>query len=226
VIRTLKRKRIALLSSAEDLYSKELAASFRGEASRLGVQLVAERTIARGTTDFTKDLQALKQAKPDVIYTPLYYNAMVPIAHQAHALSIPGAAFIGADGWDAESFLQDAGDDLEGALMTNHWAPDAPWPMAQRFIALYKERFGREPSSLAALGHDAALILLDAIARTSSPTPTALRDAIAATHIEGATGPISFDASRNPNKPVIVNRIRAKKFTYHASASFGPEDPR
>ena len=225
VVRTLKRTRIALLYSPDDLYSKGLATEFRAEALRLGVQPVAEQTIARGATDFTKELQALKQAKADAIYTPIYYNMMVPIARQARSLAMAGSLFIGADGWDTESFLEDVGGELEGAFMTNHWAPDAPWPTAVTFIAAFKARFGREPNSLAALGYDAALILLDALTRSSSPTPAAIRDAIASTHIDGATGPITFDASRNPTKPVIVVQIRAKKFAYYGSTSAGSEDP-
>src|SRR5262249_39044378 len=126
-----------------------------------------------------------------------------------------GDMFVGSDGWDANELLSDAGAELEGAYFTNHYAPDIPWPHSQEFVKKYKERYGHDPSSIAVLGYDAAKVLADALGRAASPTPAGIRDAIAATKgFQGASGTITINAERNADKPIVIVKIKDKKFTY------------
>jgi branched-chain amino acid transport system substrate-binding protein len=156
-------------------------------------------------------------AKPDIIYAPVYYNHMVPIARQAKAAGIKGEMFLGGDGWDAESLLTDAGDEMEGAYFTNHYAPDMDSPNSKAFVAKYKERFKRDPSSLGAMGYDAAMVLVDSIKRAKVDTPEGIRDAIAETKgFQGATGTITINSERNAEKPVVIVQIKGKKYTFHS----------
>jgi branched-chain amino acid transport system substrate-binding protein len=118
--------------------------------------------------------------------------------------------------------LKGAASELEGAYLTNHYAPDVPWPNSQKFVASYRARYHREPSSLAAQGYDAARLLYDGIARASALTPDAIKDALAATKgFQGATGTISIDENRNAQKPVVVVQIKGGKFTYHSTFAGG-----
>ena len=64
--------------------------------------------------------------------------------------------FVGGDGWDSEELPKIAGDAINGNFFTNHYAPDVPWPNSQKFVAKYKERYKRDPSSLAAMGYERA----------------------------------------------------------------------
>jgi branched-chain amino acid transport system substrate-binding protein len=154
------------------------------------------------------------------VYAPIYYNAMVPIARQAKAAGVPGSKFVGGDGWDADTLLTDAGDEMEGAYFTNHYAPDVPWPNAQAFLKAYKGRFKRDPTSLAAMGYDSAKLLFDAIGRTKADTPEGIRDAIAETKgFAGATGTISIDPARNADKSIVIVQVKNKKFTYYATVN-------
>jgi branched-chain amino acid transport system substrate-binding protein len=218
VVKTLGKKRIAILYASDVLYSSGLAKEFKDQAKALGAEIVIEKSFLQTETNFTTYLNEIKAAHPDIIYSPTYYNHMVPIARQAKAAGIPGEMFVGGDGWDAESLLKDAGDEIEGAYFTNHYAPDVPWPNSQKFVAKYKARFGRDPSSLAAMGYDSAQVLFDAIGRAKGADPTSIRDAIAETkNFQGATGTISIDANRNADKPIVVVQIKGKKFTYHST---------
>ncbi|HEY4120521.1 MAG TPA: ABC transporter substrate-binding protein, partial [Byssovorax sp.] len=174
---------------------------------------------------------------PDVIYAPIYYNAMSQIARQAKAAGVPGSMFVGGDGWDANELLTDAGAELEGAFFTNHYAPDVPWENSKRFVAKYTERFKRSPSSLAAQGYDAAKMLADAMGRAKVDGPPgddkardaardAIRQAIQDTkNFNGATGTITINAERNADKPVVVVQIKDKKFTYYATVGGGASAP-
>jgi branched-chain amino acid transport system substrate-binding protein len=148
---------------------------------------------------------------------------MIPLARQASALGLKGSLFLGGDGWDASELLEKAGAELEGALFMNHWAIDAPSPENTAFVGSYRARYGRDPTGLAAMGHDAAAVLANALARSRDESPGAVRDALAETRdFVGASGAISFPSGGEPAKDVVVIRIHNRRFTYHASVRPAP----
>ncbi len=122
----LGKKRIALLYATDELYSSGLAEQVRKELAKHGTTMVAEKGFLKKETNFTTYLNELKDAKPDIIYAPIFYNQMALIARQAKALGLKGEMFVGGDGWDGPELLTDAGDELEGAYFTNFYAPDVP----------------------------------------------------------------------------------------------------
>lgn len=216
--KTLGKSKVAILFVAQDAYSSGLADAFRQSAKALGATIVADKGYQKGETNFTTYLSELKAAGPELVYVPVYYTDMVPIARQAKALGMPGSTFLGGDGWDSEDLLRGAKAELEGAYFTNHYAPDVPWPGSQAFVSAYREKFGREPSSLAAQAYDSARLLFDAIERAHEVSPQAIRDSLAQTKgFQGATGTISMDEQRNAQKPLVVVQIREGKFAYHAT---------
>jgi branched-chain amino acid transport system substrate-binding protein len=220
IVKKMGKKRIGLLYASDDVYSSGLAQQFRDAAKKLGGDVVIAKSFLHTETNFTTYINEIRDAKPELIYAPIYYNAMVPIARQAKAARVPGSMFVGGDGWDAETLLTDAGEEMEGAFFTNHYAPDVPWPNSQRFLKDYKERFKHDPSSLSALGYDSALLLFDAIGRAKADTPEAIRDAIAETkNFVGATGTVTMDAQRNADKSIVIVQIKNKKFTYYAAVN-------
>jgi len=211
----LNKKKVAILYASDDLYSSGLANEFRTEAKKLGMEIVIEKSFLKNETNFTTYLNEIKGASPEMIYAPVYYNAMVPIARQAKATGLSGSMFIGGDGWHDESLVDGAGEEMEGAYFTNHYSPDMPSENSKAFVKKYSDRFKHEPSSLAAQGYDAALLLADAIGRAKADTPESIRDAIAETkEFQGATGAITINEQRNADKPIVVVQIKGKKFTY------------
>jgi len=218
VVTSLAKKRIALLFASDVIYSTELSRTFAQEAKRLGAEIVLERSFLQTETDFAPHLTAIARSKAEVVYAPTYYNHMIAVARQMKASGLRADRFVGADGWDAEELLREAGVALEGAYFTNHWVVDAPWPASRRFVEGYARRFHHDPSTLAATGHDAALVLADALARASGDSREAVRDAIAQTkNVEGATGTIGIDDARNAAKPMVVVRIQGQKARFHAA---------
>ena len=183
---------------------------------------MAEKGFLKTETNFTTYLNELKDAKPDIIYAPIYYNAMIPIARQAKAVGLTGDMFVGGDGWDADALLDGRRRRARGRLL--HRPLRARRPLAE----LAGVRQGLQgalqarPRGIAAMGYDAAKLLADAIGRAKGDTPEAIRDAIANTKgFQGATGTITINAERNADKPIVVVQIKGKKFTYHSTV-----DPR
>jgi branched-chain amino acid transport system substrate-binding protein len=218
IVSKLGKKKVGLLFASDDLYSSGLADDFRKELKKRGGELVVEKGFLKKETNFTTYLNEIKDAKPEIIYAPIYYNQMALIARQAKAAGIKGDMFAGGDGWDADELLSDAGEELEGAYFTNFYAPDVPWPNSKAFREEYVKRFKHDPSSLAAMGYDAAKVLADAIKRAKDDSPESIRQAIQDTKdFAGATGAITIDGERNADKPVVVVQIKGKKFTYFST---------
>ena len=66
---------------------------------------------------------------------------------------------------------------------------------------------------MAALGYDAALIMVDAIKRAGDTDRDKIRDAIAATkNFPGVTGNITIDEERNAVKPLVMLQVKGDKF--------------
>jgi branched-chain amino acid transport system substrate-binding protein len=215
---TMGKKKLALLFASDDLYSSGLATEFRDEVKRLGAELIIEKSFLKSETNFTTFINEIRDAKPDLIYAPIYYTAMVPIARQAKASGIKGELFVGGDGWHADSLLESAWEEMEGAYFTTHFTSDVPWPDAKAFVTKYQAKFKHEPTALGAMGYDAAKVLADAIGRAKADTAEALREAIQETKgFQGATGTISINAERNADKPIVIAQIKGKKFTYHST---------
>ena len=216
VASTLNKKKVAILYATDDLYSSGLAAEFEKELKNLGGEVVIKKGFLKTETNFTTYVNEVKDAKPEVIYAPVYYDVMAPLARQAKAAGVNGDMFVGGDGWDGLA-PEDLAN-MEGAYFTNHYAPDVPWANAQGFRKRYNDKYKHDPTGLAAMGFDAAGVLADAFKRAKTDTPQGVRDAIAETKdYAGATGSITINADRNAEKDVVIVQIKDKQYKYHSS---------
>ena len=214
--RTLKAQKIAIFSDVAAPYSVGLAQYFREPFLAGGGQIVAEQKYTGGDKDFKAQLTAIKSLKPDAIMVPGYYTDVGLIVAQARQLGITVPLF-GGDGWEAPELIQIAGSEaLQGTYYSTHFSPENTDPVAQKFVAAYRARYGGEtPDAMAALGYDSAMVLADAIRRAGSTESAKLRDALAATSgYAGATGATTLDANRDASKPAVIITVKDGKFQY------------
>ena len=214
--RTLKAQKIAIFSDVAAPYSVGLAQFFREPFLAGGGQIVAEQKYTGGDKDFKAQLTAIKSLKPDAIMVPGYYTDVGLIVAQARQLGITVPLF-GGDGWEAPELIQIAGSEaLQGTYYSTHFSPENTDPVAQKFVAAYRSRYGGEtPDAMAALGYDSAMVLADAIRRAGSTESAKLRDALAATSgYAGATGATTLDANRDASKPAVIITVKDGKFQY------------
>ena len=147
---------------------------------------------------------------------PGYSTDVGLIVAQARQLGITVPLF-GGDGWEAPELIQIAGSEaLQGTYYSTHFSPENTDPVAQKFVAAYRARYGGEtPDAMAALGYDSAMVLADAIRRAGSTESAKLRDALAATSgYAGATGATTLDANRDASKPAVIITVKDGKFQY------------
>jgi branched-chain amino acid transport system substrate-binding protein len=213
-LNSLKKTRVAVLTDVRQDYSVGLAQSFKEHFTKNGGSVVAEQSYNSGDQDFEAQLTSIKAASPEAIFVPGYYNEVALIALQARELGIT-VPLMGGDGWDSPMLTQIGGTALEGNFFTNHFSTEDQSPIIQDFIREFNRRFNRDPDGMAALGYDAAKVLLDAMVRSGSTEPAKVRDALATTKdFQGVTGKITIDENRNANKSVVVLTIKENGFHY------------
>jgi branched-chain amino acid transport system substrate-binding protein len=211
---TLKAKNVAVLKDNKSDYSLGLSQYFTETFTKLGGVIVAEEAYSKGDNDFRGQLTVIKGKKPDAIYVPGYYTDVGAIARQARELGIT-APLLGGDGWESEKLFEIGGSALAGSYFSNHYSTDNPAPAVQNFIKSYEAKFGSKPDSLAALGYDAAMVVVEAIKRAGSTEGQKVRDEIAKTKDHaGVAGTISLDAQRNAVKPAVVLQVKEDRNVY------------
>jgi branched-chain amino acid transport system substrate-binding protein len=214
----LRVTRAAILADTTSLYPVALAAAFTSGFTDRGGTVVVADAYQSGAVDPTV-VGRLAAAKVEAIYLPGYYADVAAIAIQLRKLG-SRAILLGGDGWDSPELAPLAGAAIEGGYYTNHFAIDDPRADTREFALRYTESYGAPPDALAALGYDAALVVLDALERTPALDGANLSEAIAATTIEGASGRITFGGARDPAKPVHVLQMKAQ--APHFAASIQP----
>lgn len=228
-VQNLHAKKAAVMWDKSNQYSDGLAQYFEQSFKQLGGTIVSEQHYSATDSSFQSPLTNIKATSPDILYVPGYYGNIGPIAKQARQIGLT-VPLMGGDGWDSEKLIEGAGGPggaLEGSYFTNHYSVDNPDPKVQSFVSAYKTKYGSRPDALAALGYDAAGVLIAALKTIGPPSDgdfasdayrAKLRDAIAATKdYDGITGKITLNADRNAVKPAVVLQIHGAGYVYKAT---------
>jgi branched-chain amino acid transport system substrate-binding protein len=214
---TLKMDKVAILKDVKNDYSIGLADAFKASFTALGGSIVVEQSYSAGDTDFSAQLTAIKGSAAQALYVPGYYSEVGAIARTKDRLGLK-MPMMGGDGWDAPDLFTIGGAALDGSYFSNHFAPDAATPKAQKFVVDFKKKYGVEPTGLGALGYDAAAVLFAAIERAGSLESEKIRVAMGQTKdFEGVSGKITIDSKRDAQKSAVVIKIEGGKGKYETT---------
>lgn len=201
-------KTAAILMDNGADYSEGIAETFAETFESHGGQIVNIESYTDQDKDYKPLLLNIKANNPDIILIADYYGPVSLIAQQIKEEGIE-SILVGPDGWDGVvGQIEHDPSVLEGAFFINHFSPDIEDPIIQSFIESYKAEYNEEPNSFAALGYDAAKILLDSIIEAGTTDPDEIIAKMQATDINGATGHITFGPDRNPVKSVVIIEIK------------------
>ncbi|WP_058485217.1 ABC transporter substrate-binding protein [Defluviitalea phaphyphila] len=215
-VEELNVSKVAILYNTADDYSTGVAEAFKEAVERSGVEVVNFEGYNGDDKDFKAILTNVKSQNPEAVFIPDYYKNLGTILPQAKELGIT-ATFLGADGWDG--VLTVAPEAAEGAYFCSHYSPEDESEEVQNFLKMYKEEYGEDPVSFAALGYDAMKILAAAIEKAGSTDKEAVIEALAETNITSVTGNITFDENRNPIKDAAIIKIEGGKNTLFTKVS-------
>lgn len=148
--------------------------------------------------DYLTELQAIKDANPDVIVQVGYHTDSAVVYEQADSLgldTIPWLVAEGVYGLQAATYPAAAAfmakDNLRGCTLI----PEAASPAYAAFVAAYKARWGVDPGVYCDTAYDAVKLIAKAIDRAGAYNGTAIKDAlyVVGADYSGASGAINWN---------------------------------
>jgi branched-chain amino acid transport system substrate-binding protein len=214
---TMKVGKVAVLRDVGNAYSVGLADFFEDTFKKLGGEIVTDQSFKNGDQDFKAQLTKIREAQPEAIYVPAYYNDVGLISRQVRELGMK-QPMMGGDGWDSAELYKIAEGALDGSFFSNHYTHESPEPAVVEFVKKYKDRYGEVPDAMAAMGYDAALVAFDAMGRAKDLTGPAIAEALAATKdFHAVTGTLTLDANHDAVKSAVVIGIEHNAGKYAAT---------
>ena len=211
---TLQRKRVVLISLKNDS-GKSRAAGFKEAAGQFNLQIVNEYEYSIKDRQFGPIVAKVKADAPEAIYATGYFFTAGPLVSQLRAAGIT-VPVIGQEGYDSEQFIKIAGKASEGTIITTSLDRDSNSSETRSFISEFEAMAGHKVDMVAASGHTAMKVLVAAMKKAGTTSPSAIRNAIAQTNLIASTGSISFNDLGEVQKNVQVQVVRDGDFHYHS----------
>jgi branched-chain amino acid transport system substrate-binding protein len=226
----VKPKRMAILYESSAFGTSGAEAMEKDARNKLGAKVVLKEKFETGAIDFRPILGKVRQAQPDVVYTVSYANEAQLLMKQIKELRIDAKLYAGgAAGFAIPEFIDGAKDAAEYVVSATLWSTQVKYPGAKEFAEKYKSKYGDYPSYHGASAYAALFVVKDALDRAKSMTPDSIRDALKATNLKTAFGPVRFqdkDGYQNQNfmDTLAIQVIKGQFQTIwpkqHASAAY------
>jgi branched-chain amino acid transport system substrate-binding protein len=215
---------VAILWDSTSQYSRTLPRYFRTRFEDLGGEVELDASYDGGcdVTSLGQQVEALSAA-PAFVYLAGLPDCIGEVVASLRAAGVT-QPILGGDGLDTPRLLEGNSGPTDGVFFTTHaWlSADTGTPEAKAFLAAYGDAFGAAPAdAFAALGYDAARLILDALGRARSRE--GLFRALEHTKgFPGVTGTISFSPeSHVPLKTVWVIEVQSGQESL--ASAFVPE---
>ncbi|MGH2497945.1 MAG: amino acid ABC transporter substrate-binding protein [Ktedonobacteraceae bacterium] len=212
-------KNVAIIS-ADDAFSKEVAAAAKDYASSHNLPVVYYQQYPSGTTDLTSVLTALKTSGPggtvpDMLLGSGHENEAVTTMKEAKQLHINAKLYAFTVGPATPDFITVLGSTANDVLGSSQWTPQEKYNGIDVFSTpanynqLYQTEFGHNPSYQSAESTASGLAFEYAIQKAGSIDPVKVRDALANLDIMTFYGEIRFDSTgANTFKPMATIQIQ------------------
>jgi len=196
---------------------------------------VAEVYTKLGQKDYAAEIAAIRSAKPDAVFFFLPGGMGISFIKQYNQAGLTkeiplfGPAF----SFD-QTILSAVGEAALGVMNSSQWNKDIDNPANKRFVADFKEAYGRLPSLYASQGYDAARLIASAIKAVGGDMSKkdGFREALVKADFDSVRGSFKFGPNHHPIQDiyirevvkedgVLTNRIVDKAFTNHSDAYVG-----
>ena len=191
-------KEVAKVKTAAILYEntqfgQSSSKSVEKDLEATGVKVVIKEGYQAGAIDFKPILTKVKAANPDLLYMISYVMDASLLMRQSKELGINPQLFVGGGaGFTLTEFQKSAGDAADLVYSATLWAETLPFPGAKEYFNNYKKKYKEDTEYHGAEAYAAMYVVADALKRAKSITPKDVRDALAATDMMTAFGPVKF----------------------------------
>ena len=218
IFNTMQHERVAVIR-ANNRYGRVGIMEYAGVAVRMGHPMMIEERFEVGETDFSMQLENIKEANPDGILIWGNAKESALIVKQIRALGMKQPIYA-SDRVVSAEFLEIAGEDAESIVSTCQYNPKADNPKLKQFQSDYLKRFGIEPDVFAAHAYDGMNLIIAAI-RKKGLNRVLIRDVLTDLKTfqgyEGVTGEILLDESWNDIGKIWMTKVENGEFHYTAS---------
>jgi branched-chain amino acid transport system substrate-binding protein len=189
-------RKVAVVYGNDDAFTKNGYDVFKAALAAQKIPVTDTETYAKGDVDFKAQLTKIRVAGADAIVCSCLEEEAANIVLQTRALGMK-QPFIGGNGLNSPKLFEIAKDAGDNTVIGSPWSSENSAAANQAFIAAYKAKFNAEPDQFAAQAYDAIYITaaaLKSIKLTGNPAidRLALRDALPAVKLNGATGKFAF----------------------------------
>ncbi|MCP4398362.1 MAG: ABC transporter substrate-binding protein [bacterium] len=201
VTEKLRPQTAAVMVDLAQDYSIGIASGFTKYFAKMGGQIVTKTFYQTGDQDFSPQIAAIAQARPDVLYLPGYAAEVARIAVQLRAagLTMP---LIATDAAQTAKLTELGGQAVEGLYLITHFqvrSGDQKIDKDDRFFQRFHETLEKQPKlkvppSVSALAWDTYTILLQAIEQAGTVNAESIRGKLHnIRNVPGATGILALN---------------------------------
>lgn len=188
----VKPETVAILYE-NTLFGQSGSKKFALICEEMGIKVLMREGYEAGAVDFKPLLTKVKAAKPDLVYMISYVMDAAQLINQSKELDLNPKLFVGgAAGFTLPEFLNNAKEAAEYVFSADLWNERLPYPGAKEYSEKYQKQFGTPTEYHGAEAYASLYVVADALKRAKEPTPKAVRDALAATDMKTAFGPVKF----------------------------------
>ncbi len=201
--------KIAVIYNNADPYSDGIYKQFAAEAGSRNLEIAcAEAFTDASATDFSAQLQKVKDSGADLLFLPIYYEAAAYVLTQAKQTGLDIKVF-GCDGLDGViGQLGDNASVAEGVMLLTPFAADSKEEKSQKFTAAYQAAYNKEiPNQFAADAYDAIYTIKAAAEKGGvkadmkvSDICEAMKAAMVQITVDGVTGEMTWTADGEVSK--------------------------
>lgn len=207
--------KVAVIYDKSNDYSAGIQKAFVDKAAEINLEVVTNQAFTnQSNTDFSVQLQAVKNSGADLVFLPIYAQEAAYILTQAQKLGI-NIQFMGGDGLDG--VIEKAGEANVSALedvllLTPFFATED-----SDFVKAYRDEYGTTPDQFAADSYDAVYAIKAAMEKSGAvPTDSDFNEKMIAAmteiEVEGVTGTMTWDKSGEPDKAAYIVQIKDGKY--------------
>lgn len=211
-------KKVAILYDKSSDYSTGIRDSFVAQAAVVGLNVVTEQAFTdQSKTDFSVQVQAVKQSGADLLFLPIYYEEAAMILKQSTDLDV---VYFGVDGMDGVIAQMGAeyASLTEGVMLLTPFAADSKEANVVHFVEAYKKAYNSTPDQFAADAYDAVYTIAAAVEKSGVKSPKEekfnekLVAAMTKIEVKGVTGKMTWSADGEPAKSATAVVIKAGKY--------------
>lgn len=189
-------RKVAVIYGNDDAFTRSGYDVFKQVLADQKIVVTDTETYARGDVDFKAQLTKIKSSNPDAIVCSCLAEEAANIMIQSRGLGIK-APFIGGNGFNSPKLFEISRQAANDSIMGGPWSAENKTPANKAFMEAYQKKFSVAPNQFAAQAYDAMYIVAEALKKVKlagdlAADRLALRNALPAVQIDGATGKFKF----------------------------------